>query len=321
MNSLRNFLLGVGATSLLLGASSLTASAQIDIEGTINYIIRGDVRVIGETTFVTGGGVTGNLLNWYPRTPLTINDGVFGSSDVFTGRMTFSVGTTNIYGGTFGGGGGGAGSVFATLRGTVNIYGGTFAGVGADAGYVRTTGVSNTTVYGGRFAGGVYADGNSNVTVNGGSFAQMLAGRVRDNRPGGLGIQDEGEHPTITWNGGTFEGGVFLGFDDGDGGNPGNLHIQDDVPGPELILNGNGLFYETESDHYTNPDLYGDRVFDLNFLSGTLLDGTQLRFVPMLVEHGVNANIRINNVPEPGSIALLFGMASIGGVMLRRKRK
>lgn len=74
-------------------------------------------------------------------------------------------------------------------------------------------------------------------------------------------------------------------------------------PPTNITFHGNAdLFFETETTNYNDPAFPG-RSMQLHFVSGTLADGTLLRFFPVKIENGTNAQIVIT--PEPASLTML----------------
>lgn len=84
------------------------------------------------------------------------------------------------------------------------------------------------------------------------------------------------------------------------------------------------IFGSNLTDTLINPDDGRSSEYVLN---GTLTDGTILNNKPLLVQNGssaivtFNGNIVINAAPEPGSVALLVGLVTVGAGALRRRRR
>ena len=139
---------------------------------------------------------------------------------------------------------------------------------------------SNVTISGGSASAGLRAVDNSVVTIN--------SGDVRANM---LAFNSS----TFNINGGSI-GGTLSALDSS-----------------TFNLFGMGL-----SDILVDPNSAG--VYSKYTLFGALSDGSSINGKTILVQNGTGARFTLNNVPEPGSMALLVGLTGVGLLGCKRRK-
>ena len=160
-------------------------------------------------------------------------------------------------------------------------------------------------VTGGDISGALILVNNSVVNMSGGSVGSSVQTNVTS---------------TFNLTGGTILGGI--GLSDNSIANISGGSIPDGMTvyqSSTLNFFGTGL-------NATLIDPNDVNGFSDYTLSGTLADGTSLSALPFFIQNGNGASFTLNTVgssavPEPGSVALLVGMTTVGAGVLRRRRK
>ena len=198
-------------------------------------------------------------------------------------------------------------SQFTSRSTTTPPIGGRFFVRGQSNATVQSSIAGNVFVeQSGTFLLGQNGNIGGNLLVSGNGKATITSGRVRGTITGNV----NQTAPVIDIAGGIIEEGVATvavapGVFSGEGG-----------PTPQVIFRGNNdLFFETETMNGTDP-AYPGRSMQLHYVSGTLQDGTVLRFLPVKIENGTGAQIVI--LPEPVTLTALAGASA---AMLRRRRR
>lgn len=153
---------------------------------------------------------------------------------------------------------------------------------GSISGFAYTYNSSQFNVSGGSIVGSINASDNSIVTITGGSI--------------GNGLQAD-DSSVMNLRGGTF--------------------------GADLYAN------DTSAIHLFGSNLQATVAVNLGSitayaLAGTLADGTDISNRQLFVQNTASfslTNVPSPNVPEPGSLALLCGLAVMGNSLLCRKRR
>ena len=168
----------------------------------------------------------------------------------------------------------------ATLDSSNKVTGDAF--VGYDAGFVNATSPTVNLVSGGSVSGYLDADNSSIVNMSSGSVGSSLVAF---------------DSSTINLSGGSVGNTLQAG-------NSGTINLFGTGQTTTLV-NANNSGYSQYS------------------LSGTLSDGTVLVNKTLYVQNGTGARFTLNNaaaVPEPGSVALLPGLTTVGANLLRKRR-
>ncbi len=172
---------------------------------------------------------------------------------------------------------------------TVNISGGSVGGL--------DTHNSSTVNISGGSVGGLDTEGSETINISGGVVRLLYTLQSSTvNLSGGsiLGSVDATDLNTINISGGSIGGSLFA--------------FRSSV----FNFYGSGLTAPLVDPNYGSFSRYS--------LSGTLLDGTVLTDKNLFISNnGGSAHFTLNNVPEPGALALLMGI--VPGVMLLRRRK
>ena len=214
---------------------------------------------------------------------------------------------------------------------TVNISGGFFGGglsaynnsaVNLSAGLIHDTFVASdnsvVNVSGGAIDTGLITENDTTANISGGSIFTLSAyNRATVNVSGGAisGGLDAANNSTVNVSGGAIIDGLS-GLDSSivniRGGNFGlNLFVLDNST---FNIFGAGLTASLTDANFGPYSAYA--------LSGTLTDGTVIN-QQLLVQNGTGARFFLNPsaVPEPGSVALLVGMTTVGAGIFRKRRK
>ena len=249
---------------------------------TINYALSTDDGIVG---YASGSFTNGFSI---PSSP-TVN--VVAGGGISTILYSFNHSIVNVNGGNVGG------ALVSNDSSTINLNGGKSNELGAnDNSIVNISGgvIGND---------GVFAQYNSTINVSGGDI------------DGSFGALDNSR---ITLSGGKIGGSLVAR-------NTSIVNIRGGRTGGALYAEGDStlnLFGSNLAAPLIDPQYIA--YYSLYSLSGTLEDGTLLNNQNLLVLNGSGASFHLFNtaaVPEPGSLALLLGMATVSIGVLSRRRK
>ncbi len=199
--------------------------------------------------------------------------------------------------------GGQADSIALFNNASLNMTGGETGSISGDGFATGMGNKNNITISDGVVSGAVYGGSyGSHLTITGGTVQDVYASQY----VGGI----------FTMRGGSV--GHYLEFNNvGDVGN-----IYGGTPGPYIIVL-DGATLNLYGTNLLATLLRADNISSDYQLSGELQDGTPLVVSDLAVYNGGVVNLISTDtpaVPEPGSVALLIGMATTGaGFLVRRK--
>ena len=308
--------IALGGVALLgIGNAANAQYTYFPNDATVNYVVSSYTTVVGYASgdlingfqqpssptvnFVTGSRVSdlfsynssivnfdaGGATNLYPRNNSVINI----KSGSFYTMQSLDSSVINFSGGSS------TGPVMVDSQSAFNLSGGTIDSID-----IPKSGV--VTINGGSVSNGLNAQSNATVTINSGFLKNIVAIRGNSvlNFDGGSTDYELNLYDNSIAN---CRGGIFksrLGVATVDNSSTFNIY-------------GNGL-----SAHLTNPNFTGYSQYTL---IGHLLDGTDATGERVYVRNGTSAKLVVYSaVPEPGSLALLFGMGTVGVGVLRKRR-
>lgn len=207
----------------------------------------------------------------------------------FDSVLTYNHSITNVSGGTIPGG------LIAQDFSQGAITGGSFS-------LLATDNSSKFTINGGSFFNGIYAYNTSSITFRGGSSNNLTAFNISAINVQGGSVNYVQIFDNSLMN---ITGGVINSF----------LAYQNST----LNLYGAGMS-ATLINAQSNV---GGIITSQYVLSGTLSDGSDLTGKQLFIQNNTSPRVFLHNaaVPEPGSLALLFGMGTVGVCVLRKRRR